>query len=94
MQENKVNWKYIKSLIGVILTSSTELMGIFAIYFIDLARAMLNRSKNILVSGKINLKSIIVGLLVLITIGSVFSVIINAADPGHGANVIGQGTFE
>lgn len=114
MQDNKINWKDIKELANVVFTSSLKLMGIFAFYFINLARAILVRTYSFntpssrtegsdtsyhesfyaKIKENVFSRNIIASILILLTVISVFGVIINAADPGHGVNVIGPGTFE
>src|SRR3989344_5518267 len=113
MQDTKINWVKVKNLFKVILTSSIELFGVFAIYFVNLARAMQTKtygssdSLSNKSSGSINSKqkhsfnlfsnfnkNIIASFLILIAMLGAFASISNAADPGHGANVIGSGTFE
>ena len=136
------SWKKIIELFKVIFSSSLEIFSIFAIYLVNLARAILTKTygsgnslrKTIAVSEIRNyvsdtfltiknavsdtflirivnwinkeielkfdflkivkVKNIITIILILISIMSVFSTIMNAADPGHGASVVGAGTFE
>src|SRR3989344_2444004 len=120
MQNTKMDFVKVKKLAKVILTSSLKLTGVCAIYFINLARAILNRTseyftsfisnqftlsislknKNseIVLNKKASISSISKYLvmfgLIFVLVAAMFSVAINAADPGHGASVIGSGVFE
>ncbi len=93
MQNTRKDWKHVKNLIKVILTSSIEILGVFAIYFVNLVRAILNEVKQHSSYFK-KLNNLISLTIILFAIFGMISVTIEAADPGHGANVIGTGTFE
>src|SRR3989344_5824118 len=120
MQNTKMDFVKVKKLAKVILTSSLKLTGVCAIYFINLARAILNRTSKYFTSFISNQFTLSISLrnknsevilnkrasissiskyltifgLIFVLVAAMFSVAINAADPGHGASVIGSGVFE